>query len=262
MTELVIPVRYYRLNTDLDVPAREENFAPVTLTWALPVAQTALVLIDCWDINYIESHLGRNRRVVADVLAPLVRACRAAGITIIHAPSPQTAAKYPQSLMYAGDEELFGNYEPPAWPPEDFRRRQGDYARYAYPPEPRYDQLERDKLARNIMPVLGPEPGDFVVANGPQLHRLCRHRRLLHLLYAGFAANICVLNRDYGTRAMGLRGYNIILVRDATNAVECHDTVQDEGMKWWAIRWLEMLIGTTTTSADVLAACRAATDRA
>jgi len=32
---------------------------------------------------------------------------------------------------------------------------------------------------------------------------------LLHLFYAGFAANICIPFKDYGIRALRARGYNV-----------------------------------------------------
>ncbi|RKY61026.1 MAG: hypothetical protein DRP95_03430 [Candidatus Latescibacterota bacterium] len=70
-----------------------------------------------------------------------------------------------------------------------------------------------------------PAEGEPVVHTGEQLHRLLSERRVLHLFYAGFAANWCLLYRDYGVLAMHGRGYDIILVRDATAGVEFHDTV-------------------------------------
>ena len=47
--------------------------------------------------------------------------------------------------------------------------------------------------------------------------------------FAGFAANLCVLNRDYGMRAFHGRGYGTVLVRDGTVAIEAASTV-DRGV--------------------------------
>jgi len=257
MADLILPIRYCRIFPEPHIPPREENFRYAKLTWSLPVEETALVLIDCWDISRIESHLERNERIVGERLAPVAKACRKAGITIIHAPSPETATKYPQWVRYAGDETLFeGDYLAPDWPPEDFRGRRGDYQNYAIPREPRKAMLQRQK-ERSIMSALTPQPQDLVIGTGEQLHRLCRHRRILHLLYAGFAANVCVLYRDYGTRAFGKRGYNIILLRDCTSAIEAQDTLEGELLKKAAILGIEMLVGSTTTSQALLDACEA-----
>ena len=55
-----------------------------------------------------------------------------------------------------------------------------------------------------------PAPEDFVVATGDQLHRLCRDRGILHLFYAGFAANICIPFKDYGIRALRAGDNNVV----------------------------------------------------
>jgi nicotinamidase-related amidase len=194
-------------------------------------------------------------RIVEEKLAPVTQACRKAGVAVVHAPSPQTAAKYSQWVRYAGDETLFGGEcSSPAWPPSDFRRRTGDYAAFKIPKESRLTMLKRQQ-ERRILPALSPQPNDYVIATGEQLHRLCRHQQLLHLIYAGFAANVCVLYRDYGTRAMAQRGYNVILLRDGTCAIESADTLQEERLLQAAILGIEMFVGSSTTSQALLQAC-------
>ena len=261
MKELILPVRYYRLYTDPDVACVEENFHHVELTWPLPAAQTALVMVDVWDLHYIQSHEERSGRITRERLAPVVAACRETGMTIIHAPAPQTAHKYPQWTRYAGDGEFdTSKSEPPSdWPPEAFRKRTGEYENFTKPwHEPVMDEWKKVEHKRRIVAAVAPHPDDFVIATGDQLHRLLRHRQILHLLYAGFAANICVLYRDYGTRAMGAgaRGYNIILIRDCTTAIEAHDTFASELLTKAAVLEIEMQVGYSTTSTAVIEACR------
>ena len=81
-------------------------------------------------------------------------------------------------------------------------------------------------------------------------------RALECLPYAGFAANICILLRDYGTRAMGQRGYNIALLRDCTVGIESHDTLEGMWLTHGAIRSVEILTGYSLTSEEFLRACR------
>jgi nicotinamidase-related amidase len=110
---------------------------------------------------------------------------------------------------------------------------------------------------RRIVPEVEPLSDDFVVATGEQLHRLLQDRGILHLFYAGFATNICIPFRDYGLRAMRRRGYNLILLRDCTTAIETHDTVAELLITRLAIRDFEMMdIAWTATSDDFLQACR------
>ncbi|MBM4086838.1 MAG: isochorismatase family protein [Planctomycetes bacterium] len=114
---------------------------------------------------------------------------------------------------------------------------------------------------RKIMPCVEPQPGDFVAATGDQLHRLLRHRKILHLFYAGFAANMCVLHRDYGIEAMQRRGYNIILLRDCTTAIESAETFADMAHTRASVGIVEMVYGVSASSADFVAACRKALRR-
>jgi len=258
MAELAIPVRYCRLSTDPGVPCREEHLERRELAWPLKAQETALVLVDVWDVHYMESHLEDSGRITRERIVPVVEACRRVGIAVVHAPCPQCAAKYPQWVRYAGDDDLFGRppAEPDEWPPADLRAGKGDYACYAKPVEPRLEETrKRDPERRRIVEAVAPEPEDFVVKSGAQLHRLLKHRRILHLLYAGFATNMCILYRDYGTRAMKDRGYNVILVRDCTTGIEMSETAAAQTLTNAAILEIEMVVGVTTTSEALLTAC-------
>ena len=92
---------------------------------------------------------------------------------------------------------------------------------------------------------------------GHSCTRSCRDRRILHLLYVGFATNWCVLGKDYGIRAMKDRGYNTILLRDATTGVEFPDTLDTLQATELAVREVEQQHGFTAANHDFLTACRA-----
>ena len=98
---------------------------------------------------------------------------------------------------------------------------------------------------------------EFVIATGEQLHELLTERRILHLLYVGFATNWCIRNRDYGMPAMASRSYNTILLRDATMGVEYPDTVETCLATEIAIRECEQQNGFSASNADFFAACDA-----
>jgi len=257
MCEICLRVRYYRHSVDPGVEFVESNFQHMFEDWRLKTEETALVMVDCWDLHPIVSHLERTTEICQQRIAPVAEACREVGIAVIHAPSPPTAKKYPQWVRYASEAELFAvEAEPPAWPPEGFRKHKGDYEQFAKPKEPALEQWrEKHMSERRIVDCLEPRPDDFVIATGGQLHRLCRHRGIVHLFYCGFAANMCVPGRNYGTRAMRQRGYNIILLRDCTTAIEAHSTLKDFGLTKAAIFETEMLLGHTATSEELWAAC-------
>lgn len=262
MKDLTLTVRRNREIADPGVPCREENLRLGQMQWRVPVEQSALVMVDCWNEHPLESHLERGGEIAREKILPALQACRSVGMTIVHAPAPQIARKYPQWLMGPGDDASHARPAPPSdWPPAGFRQRTGAYAAYARPREPVLEEWLRTRDPhRGIMDFLGPKGDDVVVETGEQLHRLCRQRGLLHLFYAGFAANICVQFRDYGVRALQARGYNIILLRDCTTAIETAHTREGMWLTEAAILNVELKIGVSTTSDELIRACRQASD--
>lgn len=263
MSELELTVRFLRHGTDPDIPCVERELVHVERCWRLPPEQCALVLVDCWAEHFIASHAAESARIMRETLRPVVDAARRAGVAIVHAPSPTYVEAYPQWVAYADDGQLgfVTAPRPPGddWPPPEFRARTGEYAAFARPAEPRISEWVKEPGRYRISETLAPQPGDWVIADGDQLHRLLHHRRLLHLFYAGFATNMCILHRDYGTRAMGRRGYNIILLRDCTTGIECRDTVEGQWQTRSAIYSLEVMTGCSALGSELLAACNAQT---
>ncbi len=257
MTSLDLTVRYFQDSTPAGVACREEHFRRREISMPLPVAQTALVLVDIWNTHFIESWRERAEHVTVTAIVPVLAAARQAGLTIVHAPSVRVAEQYPQAQCYRSVSETAPT-PPPQWPPEAFRSRTGPYAVYRNPREqaPGRPSHWADRLA--MSPHIDVQPGEAVVATGAQLHALLQDRRILHLLYVGFATNWCVLGKDYGIRAMKDRGYNTLLLRDATTGVEFPDTLHTLQATELAVREVEQQHGFTASNHDFLTACRAA----
>src|SRR5207248_1129980 len=154
----------------------------------------------------------------------LMEAARAVGMTVIHGPSPPVADRYTQA-----PPPLPAPPDPaPEWPPRAFRGiyRTDEHTRFGRDQEPRLSAaLERYKTELDVFDPVKPLPGEPVIHTGSQLHALLAERKILHLVYAGFATNWCMIGRDYAIIQMNGRGYNVILVRDATTGIEFHDTV-------------------------------------
>lgn len=254
MTALELPCRYYRVYTDPDTPCIEPNFHHVERTLPLPVAQTALVLVDVWSTHYIDSWLERARVITAARIVPALQAARRAGVTVIHAPSPFIADRYlPGPPPPAAPEpSLF------EWPPPDFRGiyRGGDHAAFGRNPEPRLTAaLERYVTELDIAPEVRPEPGEILIHTGQQMHEMLAQRGIVHLVYAGYATNWCIIGRDYGVVAMNDRGYNVILLRDATMGIEFHDSVDRLTATETTIREVETKYGWSAEATGFAAAC-------
>jgi len=241
----------------------EANFHYEEWPVSIPVTAAALVLVDVWDTHVVASHAARTAEIARMRIAPAVAAARSAGVTVIHAPSPVQARRYPQWTRYASEEDASAPaiqtwpvHPVDDWPPPAFRRREGPFAQFRRPQPPPAAHVRDERSERRVDPSVEPAPEDFVVATGDQLHRLCRDRGILHLFYAGFAANICIPFKDYAIRAFRARGYNVVLLRDCTTAIEGHDTVDELAGTKQAIRELEMAdLAATATSASFIKAC-------
>ena len=251
---LEIPCRYYRVYTDPDVPCREQNFHFVERNLSIPVAQAALVLVDVWSTHYIDSWLQRAAEMTRTKIVPLLRAASRLGMTIVHAPSPYVVERHhPESMPPSAPAAPASD-----WPPPAFRGiyRSGEFAAFGRDQEPRLSEARaRYETELKIAESTRPLPGESIIATGDQLHELLTERRILHLFYAGFATNWCVIGRDYGIIAMNERGYDIILVRDATTGVEFHDTVDALTATGIAVREIETKYAWSTTTAAFVETC-------
>jgi nicotinamidase-related amidase len=249
MRIISLPCRHYRVYTDPDRPCVEQNFKYVERELSIPVEQSALVLVDVWSTHYIASWLERAGQITRARIVPALEAAREAGMLVVHAPSPMVAQRY-------GVESPPGSAGP-GWPPAEFRRRSGPYQSFSRHDEPRLrEALARYETELDIAEIARPLPGEPVIATGEQLQALLAERQILHLFYAGFATNWCVLYRDYGMVEMARRGYNLILLRDATTGVEFHDSVASEAATAMSVREIETKQGWSTTTEAFVAACR------
>ena len=101
-------------------------------------------------------------------------------------------------------------------------------------------------------------PGEILVDSADQipddleLDMVLKHYGVRTLFYVGFATNMCILDRPYGMKRMRSLGYDVILIRDATTAVEFHDTLDGLWATELAIRYVEYALGYTCTAHDFI----------
>lgn len=230
-THIHIHPRYIRMFTDPGVEMRETNYRYRKLDWRLPLSETALVCFDVWSrpITFAQDTCDRNERIVRRRLVPLLAAARRAGMTVIHAPAYPLAQRHPNWVGRTCSRPP-GAVPPPApapdWPPCDFRKKRGVYAQYARPPEPQAERQGYEcEHQRDFHPAVKPVGDEPVIHDGRELHGLCAQRGILHLIYAGFYANACLITRNYAPWPMVYGyGYHAILVRDCTTGMENHAT--------------------------------------
>lgn len=252
-TTLNVRPRYHRWHVDPGVDWIETNTGYAHLDWTIPLSQAALILVDVWDHHYLKDAEARAEGVIDQHLAPLLKSCRAAGLKIIHAPSPPHAVRHP-NWVNAGKTLTVAPSD--GWPPPEFRSKSAQFKAYRRPSEPRDPELVRLRAGLKIHPKVLPAGEEPVVATGEELHQLCKRSGVLFLFYAGFNTNACILVRDYGTLEMSRRGYEVILVRDCTTGMESRQSQPGLCQTNGAILFLEMFGQYSVTAEEVRAGLR------
>lgn len=247
--------RYLRLYTDPGVELTDSNYKYAELDWKVPLDRTALVCVDCWAWHFSRETMERTEEICRNNIAPLLAACRQAGMLVIHAPADPVASKHPNWVKLKPKDARPQAAWPdsPVWPPAEFRGKTGPYAQYARPFEPqdaeRNNHRDTRRAFHELVKPVGQEP---VVLDGEELHRLCAQRKILQLFYIGFNTNACIMMRDYGVVAMSTRGYEIILVRDCTTGMESAETARDLTCTRGTIVDIEQFIGYSVTSKQLV----------
>jgi nicotinamidase-related amidase len=249
-------------------PSCEEGYR-VTLLQK-PLGQIGLVLVHCWNIGestgpyptgsqerypgQVADWVPEAHAIIADRIAPVLEAARAAGMAVFHLAQPTYAPRYPQfraivadpQLQEPAEEEVAGCVRPRTFA-EHFLGQYGE----AFPGPVWETHAEIIDIATPVRPT-----GDeAVVVDGWQLNGLCRRKDIDTLIYAGFMADLCLMNVPGAIREMFTRfGYTCIALRDCTTAYEYSDTHQGGWMTRAAIRMLETDLGYTALSVDLTAA--------
>jgi nicotinamidase-related amidase len=77
------------------------------------------------------------------------------------------------------------------------------------------------------------------IPDDKELHFILLKHDKKTLFYVGFHANMCILDRRYGTKRMHDLGYQVILLRDCTTGKEYHDTLEKMWVTRLAVREVE-----------------------
>jgi nicotinamidase-related amidase len=102
-----------------------------------------------------------------------------------------------------------------------------------------------------INPNISILPGEYVVDGSNELNELdalLKSKGIKLLIYAGYATNMCIQYRPVGIQHMSSRGYQIVLLRDATEAIELPELLPMGTMREAAVSKVEMFWGYTTTT--------------
>ena len=262
-------VRYYRsypMDAEFEFPA-EGHLGEAEKELLLEVQKTAVIGMHLWNIgepggpdvtpdgeDWVITRLyafyKQAGRVCRERIRPIFEASRRSGVQVYHVATGRYAHKYPQ---YRETVEKFGE-SGPSTPGCMDRSWQEEHTHDRYGPEVNKVVMSRVKNKIRIPVSVAPASGDRVVLNAGQLNGYLRSQGVNTLIYTGFAANACLLFASGGINDLFRLGYRIILVRDATAALEEKRTARESSNRDAAVRFIDRLYGYSCTTADLLTA--------
>ncbi len=119
---------------------------------------------------------------------------------------------------------------------------------------------------RAIAKELSPEENDVVIENHSDeevplaefdkrdLKKFLDEKGIKHLFYAGYASNYCVFGRPGGLVGMNKMGFDTVLLRDASIAVETEESVEGEWHHRGIVSIVESGYGGSVSNDDFMAA--------
>ena len=209
-----------RRRIDQPVGSAKVRLSERVLRWE--VAQTAIIICDMWNTHTC-SLSAQRVAVMAPLMNQVISAARSFGVMIIHAPS-----------------DTMNFYE--GTPARQRMRR----APRVPSPVPILASCPRDQAESRTFPIDDTEGGcddpilkkwtgaypwtrqhpaidivgfDGVSDNGQEIYNFCKQEGITNIALMGVHTNICILNRSFGIRQMTQLGFQVVLVRDLTDAM-------------------------------------------
>ncbi len=218
-------VLHVRSRAVTDGPA---HLAPVVeREWRWNPRHTALVVCDLWDRHWCR---GATERVaeLAPRIHAVLREARARGALIVHAPS-ETMAFYRDHPQR--QRALAARARAPDLPPEVNRWR--GLQRDREPPLPvddrdggcdddpscRQPRAKAEYPWRRQIATLDIAPEDVISDRADEILAVFRQAGITNVILLGVHANMCVLGRSFGIRALVGEGLNVLLMRDLTDTM-------------------------------------------
>jgi nicotinamidase-related amidase len=190
--------------------------------------KTALIVVDMWDDHWCKSAARR----VAELAGPLnatLKAARARGIFIIHAPSSVTD-------FYKGSPQReLARAAPFAAPPAPLTKAERWGTTWCWP-DPAHEAVlpvddsdmgcSCEGTKCEIVPpwtrqiaALELVEGDALTDNGQETWNLLASRGIENVILCGVHLNMCVLGRPFAIRQQVMWGKNVALLRDLTDSM-------------------------------------------
>ncbi len=205
--------------TRIETPSGSGHFQVVEKDLNWDPQTTAIVICDMWNKHWCK---GATKRVaeMAPRMNEVVKAARARGVLIIHAPS--------DTMEYYKDtpQRKLAQAAPPVTPKVPLQNWCSLETGHE-PPLPIDDsdggcdddpQCHTYKAWSHEIDAIEIKPGD-AVTDSAEAYYLMKQRGIDHVIVMGVHLNMCVLGRPFSIRQMIHQGQEVVLMRDLTDTM-------------------------------------------
>ncbi|HEX7008353.1 MAG TPA: hypothetical protein VF184_00130 [Phycisphaeraceae bacterium] len=244
-----------------DVPASTYGgwkTAPIELA----PQRTAFVLMHAWDCCTPEQYPGWYRAVegiprmvgiTRTVLPRLLEAVRASSARLYHVAYP---GRYYQHLPgYQRTRALVPHEEEPQQIEVDpsLARLRAFRTEHVFVGKHNLKDVRAAFEKLDFAPQTRPRDDERVVDTSAQLFAACRADGVNHLIYAGFTVNGCIVMMPGGMEDMRRHGILCSIIRQATTAIENHQTAREELAKQLGLWMVALVYGFVFDLDDIIA---------
>jgi nicotinamidase-related amidase len=245
--EYQLNLRQWRLNQD----ATGHNEWQETVTQRIiPASKLAIIICDVWDNHWSRGAVEREE-VMLPRMNQLIRAARANGVQIIHAPS--------ETMDFYADTPARRRIlaAPVVTPPAPIEHPTPPLPVDASDEGSDTNETQTYKAWSRQHPALEiDQEQDTISDKGQEIYSFLQQRRIEQVLIMGVHTNMCILNRSFAIKQMVKWGINIALVRDLTdtmyNPAMPPYVSHDEGTRL-VIEYIEKFWCPSLLSTDLLA---------
>jgi nicotinamidase-related amidase len=215
----VEPDRVAPQKLELDLRTRVQPFksgddwVETSLHRSIPPRETAIIICDMWDDHWCKS-AARRCAAMAQRMEPVLKAARARGVTIIHAPSDcmdfYKDAPQRKKMLALPKVEVPKPRELPD-PPLPIDDKEGGCDDPVKPAFSRAWTREH--------PALTIADEDYISDKGAEVYALLKEKGINTVFICGVHTNMCVLHRTFAIKQMTRWGVRCILIRDLTDSM-------------------------------------------
>jgi len=186
------------------------------------VAQTAIIICDMWD-DHTCSLSAQRVAVMAPRMNQVLSVARSLGVMIIHAPSDTMKfyegtperQRMQRALKAPSDIPILARCPRE---PDESRNFPIDDTEGACD-DPIVKKWTGPYPWRREHPAIDIIGFDGVSDNGQEVYNFCKQEGITNVALMGVHTNICILNRSFAIRQMTRLGFQVVLVRDLTDAM-------------------------------------------